>query len=407
MASEWFKKAGAARCRVMGKNFNLAIKKTGVQWRSIHRAFVHGVFVKKVFVLKLAGKWFYALRRVSLEFSSRIRQGLGLRPFVPVQGGKILIGKILIRMLLVLALLFYLPGAGFFTSARKQAVPEAFPEGVENGVGGGALPEEPWLQPEADLELSGIPEPDEYSKPHILTFGAYTLEKGDIIGDIAVRTGLNEDTLISVNNVKNTRLLQIGQVLRIPNQDGIFYTVQTGDTLEGLAEKYSISVSAISTVNELFSDGLQSGTSLFIPGARMDWVNRQEINGDLFIWPCAGYISSNYGYRVNPFNEAVRQFHSGLDIGAYIGAPIKAAMAGRVSHVGYDDSFGNFVILSHHSGYRTLYAHMSVVRAKAGAYVETGERIGDVGVTGATTGPHLHFTVYKNGVTVNPRALMK
>jgi murein DD-endopeptidase MepM/ murein hydrolase activator NlpD len=82
-------------------------------------------------------------------------------------------------------------------------------------------------------------------------------------------------------------------------------------------------------------------------------------------------------------------------------------MAGRVSTVGYNDAFGNYAVISHHSGYRTLYAHLSVVRVKAGAYVGTGQRIGDVGSTGVSTGPHLHFTVYKNGVTVNPRSLMK
>ena len=315
--------------------------------------------------------------------------------------------KLFPRALLIISLLFYLPGAGFFGAGGERAERAALPEQARDGIGGGALLEDLDYQREADLELIGIPEPDEYSKPRMLTFGAYTLQKGDIIGDIAVRTGLNEDTLISVNNVKNTRLLQIGQVLKIPNQDGINYPVEKGDTLESIAEKYNTQVSTIRTVNEFFQDTVQSGMSLFIPGARMDWVNRQEINGDLFIWPCAGYISSNYGYRQNPFNEAERQFHSGLDIGAPLGASIKAAMAGRVYYVGYDDSFGNFVILSHHSGYRTLYAHMSVVRTKAGAYVETGERIGDVGVTGATTGPHVHFTVYKNGVTVNPRALMK
>jgi len=82
-------------------------------------------------------------------------------------------------------------------------------------------------------------------------------------------------------------------------------------------------------------------------------------------------------------------------------------MAGRVSSVGYDDILGNYVVISHHSGYRTLYGHMSVIRTRTGAYVSVGERIGDVGSTGQSTGPHLHFTVYKNGVTVNPRSLMR
>jgi len=147
---------------------------------------------------------------------------------------------------------------------------------------------------------------------------------------------------------------------------------------------------------------------LFIPGAKLDWMERQEINGDLFMWPVNGYITSPYGYRVYPFDDdGGRQFHSGIDIGASMGTPVRASMSGRVSSAGWDDVLGNHVVISHHAGYRTLYGHMSVIRVKSGAYVGTGERIGDVGSTGRSTGPHVHFTVYKNGVTVNPRSLLK
>jgi len=309
-------------------------------------------------------------------------------------------------MALILVLVFYLPGVQFLYTAAKGAAPKNTPSEAQEGMGGISVPEN-MPQTGVDPEITGIPEPEELSQPHMLTFSSYTLGKGDIIGDIAARTGLNEDTIISVNKIKNTRLLQIGQIIRIPNQDGIFYTVQKEDTLESVAEKYNTTASNISTVNELFSGVLSPAASLFIPGAKMDWVNRQEINGDLFIWPIRGYITSNYGYRVDPFDGTTREFHIGLDIGAPLGSPIKAAMAGRVSQVGYSDSFGNYVMITHHSGYRTLYGHMSVVRVAAGAYVDTGQRIGDVGISGRTTGPHLHFTVYKNGVTVNPVSLIK
>ena len=282
--------------------------------------------------------------------------------------------------------------------------------GTENGVGGAIRVEEfvmPALDEEAvDFELEGMPEPEEFSRPHMLTFSSYTMEKGDIVGNIAIRTGLNEDTIISVNDIKNTRLMQIGQVLKIPNQDGIYYSVKSGETLESIAEKYNTTVAHIKTANELFSETVPVNTSLFIPGAKLDWTSRQEINGDLFIWPTAGRISSPYGYRIAPF-AGVRTFHSGVDIAAPMGSAIKAAMAGRVTQIGNDESWGNFVVISHHSGYRTFYAHMSVVRVKVGAYVETGGRIGDVGSTGLSTGPHVHFTVYKNGVTVNPLSLMR
>ncbi|MDR0628144.1 MAG: M23 family metallopeptidase [Treponema sp.] len=254
--------------------------------------------------------------------------------------------------------------------------------------------------------ISGIPEPAEYSKPTLLLYTSYTVQPGDIISNLAQSFGLNQDTLISVNGITNTRLLQINQVLRVPNQDGILYQVRKQDTLESIAAKFKTSLEAIQTVNELFSDSLMVNTTLFIPGARLEMLDLQEINGDLFIWPVRGYITSHYGYRSSPFT-GIRQFHSGIDIGVPMGTPIRAAMAGRVTSVGFDKSFGNFVVISHHAGYRTLYAHLSVIRTKSGDYVGTGERIGDAGSTGLSTGPHLHFTVYKHGVTINPRALIK
>jgi murein DD-endopeptidase MepM/ murein hydrolase activator NlpD len=256
-----------------------------------------------------------------------------------------------------------------------------------------------------ELFLAGVPEPPEYSKPRMLLYTPYTVVQGDTIGEIAHNFGLNQDTLLSLNDIKNSRLLRIGQVLKIPNQDGILYQVKPGDTLTALAERNGTTVPAIQTANELFSETINAGSRLFIPGARLDRVNLQEINGDLFTWPVRGYVTSPYGYRPSPFT-GLRQFHSGLDIGAPMGTPIRAAMAGRVSATGEDAVTGNYVVITHHSGYRTLYGHLSLIRVKAGAYVRAGERIGDVGSTGLSTGPHLHFTVYKNGVTVNPRALM-
>jgi len=318
-----------------------------------------------------------------------------------------MIVKNLLRTLLVITLFIYVYGQHFIPVLGKRAILKNAQAQTDNGVGGEMFSEEMQDRIELDFELDGIPEPEEFSRPRMLTFGSYTFEKGDIIGNLAIQTGLTEDTLISVNNIKNTRLMQIGQVVRIPNQDGIYYTLQRGDTLDGVAEKYNTSAYNISMVNELFSDDLKPNDVLFIPGARMDWINRQEINGDLFIWPTGGgYVSSPYGYRIAPF-AGTRQFHSGIDIASPMGSPIRAAMSGRVTQVGSDDSWGNYVLISHHSGYRTFYAHMSLVRVKTGAYVQTGERIGDVGSTGLSTGPHLHFTVYKNGVTVNPRSLMK
>jgi len=280
----------------------------------------------------------------------------------------------------------------------------------EYGVGGGVLNEDALSD---GIELipasfeSAMLNMDSFSKPRVLLFGSHIVQSGENISELSVDYGLNQDTIISVNKITNTRLLQIGKVLKIPNQDGILHTVKKEDTLISLSEKYKTDIETIKIANELFSDKIRVGSDIFIPGAKLDWVSLQEINGDLFIWPINGAITSPFGYRIDPFNSGNRQFHTGIDIRGSTGTPVKAAMAGRVSQAGYDSVLGNYVMISHHSDYRTVYGHMSVIRTKAGAYVATGERIGDVGSTGLSTGPHLHFTVYKNGVLVNPRALMR
>ena len=182
--------------------------------------------------------------------------------------------KILLWILLVLSLVFYIAGEGFLQAgaAAKNAETQA-----ENGMGGGTDPGNLHLAHYTELlpEFNEIHEHIEYSRPRMLAFSSYTLKSGDMIGQIAIRAGLNEDTLISVNKITNTRLMQIGQVIRIPNQDGIYYSVKNGETLESIAENYNTSVSNISTVNELFTDNLRPNDTLFIPGARMDWVARQ------------------------------------------------------------------------------------------------------------------------------------
>ena len=321
------------------------------------------------------------------------------------------VGHLLVVLCLYGALFAHFPPS----CARPATVPAemAQEDTALAGVGGGGYPEmahgEGQEQGNAAVLAieAGALDIESFTKPQMLLYSSYTIQKGDIIGDLAMNFGLNEDTIISINGIKNTRLIQIGQVLRVPNQDGILYTVKNGDTLDQIAQKYSAETGAIQVANELFSDTAKPGTVLFIPGARLDWMERQEINGDLFIWPTSGYVTSPYGYRKWPFGGNARQFHSGMDIGAPMGSSVRAAMSGRVSAVGWDDVLGNYIVVSHHSGYRTMYAHLSATRVKSGAYVGTGERIGDVGTTGLSTGPHLHFTVYKNGVTVNPRNLLK
>lgn len=121
-----------------------------------------------------------------------------------------------------------------------------------------------------------------------------------------------------------------------------------------------------------------------------------------FIWPTdCHYITCAYGYRYHPVNGNY-SFHTGIDIGAGYGAPIYAANSGTVTTAAWSTAYGNYVTINHGNGFSTLYGHMTNYIVSAGQYVTQGQVIGYVGSTGWSTGPHLHFTVYYNGETVNP-----
>jgi murein DD-endopeptidase MepM/ murein hydrolase activator NlpD len=287
---------------------------------------------------------------------------------------------------------------------------------TENGIGG--------------LETTGVPEfsddvlgksgneldaaadvlSKDTGKDSTLFYQTYRVRQGDMIGIIADEYRVTQDTIISVNGIHQSRLLQVGQYLKIPSMPGILYTVKNdGETPETIAEKYEVSADKCAKVNSIKKDApLDSGVTIFIPDAQLDWVTRQEINGDLFIRPVKirYWLSSPYGWRQSPFTGQ-RSFHTGIDMACPMGTSVYAALAGQVSSTGYSATYGNYIIVSHHSGYKTLYGHLSAILVVPGQNVDTSTRIGKVGNTGLSTGPHLHFTVFKAGKTVNPLGLLK
>lgn len=245
-----------------------------------------------------------------------------------------------------------------------------------------------------------------YTQP--VSYQTYKVQKGDTISGITKKFGLsNISTLISVNDIGNVRQLASGQKLKIPSIDGIIYTVKKGDSLDSIIKKYNIKLETLIDVNELESEILISGEQLFIPGVAMDSKSLKEAMGELFIIPIKAKFrwTSPYGSRIDPI-AGVKSFHTGTDMACPTGTPIYASMSGTISTTGVNRVYGNYVIIDHGNGYQTLYAHMSKIIAKKGQWVSQGTRIGLVGSTGYSTGPHLHFTVYKNGKMINPMTVL-
>ncbi len=119
------------------------------------------------------------------------------------------------------------------------------------------------------------------------------------------------------------------------------------------------------------------------------------------IRPAYGYETSGFGYRISPFTGH-KQFHEGLDIANRVGTPVIAPANGVVAFAGRKDGFGNLIIIDHGHGITTRYGHLSKILVKVGQHVKRGEKIGEIGNTGRSTGPHLHYEVHVNGVPVNP-----
>ena len=123
------------------------------------------------------------------------------------------------------------------------------------------------------------------------------------------------------------------------------------------------------------------------------------------IFPVEGWISAGYGWRINPFTGK-REFHRAIDIVAPWGTEVKAACQGKVTYAGWKDFYGLVVEIKNSYGYTTRYAHLSRILVKKGKNVEKGEVIGRLGSSGRSTGPHLHFEVWRRGKSVNPLELM-
>lgn len=244
----------------------------------------------------------------------------------------------------------------------------------------------------------------------------YTVEKGDTISTIGKKFGISEDTIRWINNLKNDNIT-IGDELKILPVTGIHHKVSEGDTVYSIAKKYDTNPQKI--VDFSFNDfanpqtfSLVAGQMIVVPDGVMPKdvpiIRRQvyiaqgptSVSWAGFTWPLRGEIS-----------QFASWYHMALDITSPMGTPIVAAQNGQVTKVStgtWDGGYGNNLVINSGNGYESLYSHLSGLNVGVGDEVSAGKTvIGWVGVTGRTTGSHLHFEIRRDGVLVNPLSYLQ
>ncbi len=262
----------------------------------------------------------------------------------------------------------------------------------------------------------------------------YKVRSNDSIWIIAKTFGTDTSVIVELNNIKNPGQIRKGRILLVPSKQGIYYTIKKGDTLTGISRKYNSEISVIATLNNIDGTDIRAGKMIFIPDAQeqKETVFKKSASGDkenlrladvkrrnnskkniekrssgiVLSWPFRGPVTSGFGYRKDPFSGNKR-FHCGMDIGAEIGTPVKAAGNGKVIFSGWKGAYGYLVVISHEKNYITVYAHNSKILVQTGEIIKKGEVVALSGNTGAVTGAHIHFEIRKGTVPLNPRRLLK
>ncbi|MBV9159831.1 MAG: M23 family metallopeptidase, partial [Candidatus Kaiserbacteria bacterium] len=255
-------------------------------------------------------------------------------------------------------------------------------------------------------------------KPKNATISTYIVREGDTVSSVAKLFNVSEDTIRWANDLSKGAPLTVGEQLTILPVTGVRYTVKQGDTLASIAKKYDADATEIGNANGVDDATLSAGTTIVIPDgeiaapqslptqpAPVHHITPLAHNSDEpahNVGPVG--TSIQIGYYIAPLSHYIEtqgiHGYNAVDLAAPVGTPIMAAASGHVivaKSGGYNGGYGSYVVIQHDNGSQTLYGHMSKVSTYEGEDVQQGEVIGYVGVTGKSTGPHVHFEI-RNGI---------
>ncbi|HNW91924.1 MAG TPA: M23 family metallopeptidase [bacterium] len=260
----------------------------------------------------------------------------------------------------------------------------------------------------------------EPARAETLRLTAHQVREGQSIWTIARTYGVSARAISTTNNLSSaTQALTVGQVVKVPNADGMMITVRPGESLGTLAQRFHVSTARLMAFNQLRGASVRAGQRLYVPGSNLQAVagpatgtgrtgEGPQVTATVpmrgtggFINPLpSGRFSSGFGWRIHPVIRT-RKFHNGVDLTAPQGTAIIAAREGRVQYAGWISGYGKTVVIEHENGMSTYYAHCSSLTVGNGAYVNQGQMIARVGATGIATGAHLHFEVRSGGAALD------
>jgi len=234
----------------------------------------------------------------------------------------------------------------------------------------------------------------------------YTVKSGDTLSKIAEMFGVSVNTIIWANELGKNPILREGQMLIILPISGIKYTVKKGDTIRGIVMKYKSNLEEVLEYNDLnLTSVLAIGDVIVIPDAEPTYTEVPKIASSRATVPTNKVHDANGpfypGYYIRPVDVGKKSQglhgYNAIDLAAPVGTPIHAAAAGTViasmTNGGWNGGYGNYVIISHKNGTQTLYAHNQKNFVSVGDTVEQGQLIAKIGMTGKSTGPHVHFEI--------------
>lgn len=192
-------------------------------------------------------------------------------------------------------------------------------------------------------------------------------------------TSLNDERGLAIGPLEGP-----GEVAREESRAGEGAADLLGDRLDSLVDQAARNERSLAELQRYFED--QRSLLASMPS----------------IWPARGWVTSDFGTRLDPYT-AKRVMHQGIDIANRHGAPVVAPADGVVVFAGVEGAYGKVLVLDHGFGIKTRYAHLSEFHVERGASVKRGQKIGAIGNTGRSTGPHLHYEVRVNGISENPR----